>query len=821
MNEINMLFIKQFLPPDAKLLWLEEPNRRPAIISADLDGDNTQEIAAAYRWLDNNVIVIIKWFDGYWQPIFYIEGKGYGITYFDAAPITGGKAQNLIIGWQQGAIYSQLDIQEWTGNCFKSILQHEIYFSEIEVANMATKEGLDKKHEIALWTHDTGDAYVVELFQWDGEMLRPYKDAYPYYFVKVADYYKKQVVKQPEAAFYWYYLADAYTKSEHYNKALNAIEKAIKLNSTYPAIATLKELLDLILSKLNNDLHLYPAALKTAEGTKWGYINKDGTFVIKPQYDNAMDFQDNGLAVVGKGNLSGVIDRYDRFIVPLKYSSITQFTEGLAEVIDDSGFGVIDERGQVITTKSYSYIGMYQNGRAVFNNINEQGSYLYGYLDRKGREAIPMQYISANDFKDGQALVQIKNNQFALIGLNGEILFTYNHASVSNLGDGLLAFQPDTKSKYGYIDIHGNIVIQPKYSVALPFNKERAVVNTSVDISNKYGLIDKQGNFIIEPIYNDLNPIGEDRVAVGIALNPEQPYIGSKYAIADMINGNLLTDFIYTNVSNYNKGYASVSDGNNTFFLCKSGKVARSLPIIRGSGTLSFEGDLIKANVDYRVFYMNSDGKIIWQQNTVIPLNNQYKVIEAKYSPDKNYLVYYPQIVGVADENIQESVNEQLKVLSQVKSIEDQLPLDYTYSGDFSVTFFKKSLLVLELNSYLFYFGAAHGMPTQIHPNINLVNGKFYELKDLFKADSSYVKVLSDIIAEQIKNDPQYSYIFPGEYKGIEENQPFYVKEDALYIYFAPYEIAAYAAGFPTFRMPYTEIMSIINKEGEFWRSYH
>jgi tetratricopeptide (TPR) repeat protein len=570
--------MNQFLPPDAKLLWLEEPNRRPAILSADLDGDNTQEIAAAYRWHDNNGIVVVKWFNGYWQPISYIEGKGYGITYFDSARITEKKAQNLVIGWQLGAIYSQLDIQEWAGNSFRSLLQNEIYFSEIEVANMATKEGIDKKYEIALWTHDTGNAYTVEVYQWDGERLSPYPEAYPTYFIKVADYYSKQVAKLPDAAFYWYYLADAQAKSEQYNKALNSIENAIKLNSTYPSFETLVALLELILSKLNNDLHLYPAALKTAKGTKWGYVNKDGVFVIKPKYDNAMDFQDNGLAIVAKGDFSGIINRYGRFIVPLIYSSITEFTEGLAAVVDDSGFKVIDARGQVLTTKSYSYIGMYQNSRAVFSNMNEQGSYLYGYLDRQGTEVIPMQYISANDFKDGLALVQIKELEFALIGLNGENLFIYNYANVKNLGNGLLPFQLEPNSKYGYIDIIGNIVIQPQYSVALPFNKERAVVNTSVDVSNKYGLIDKEGNFIIEPIYNDINNIGEDRVAVGIAINPEEPYIGSRYAIADVVNGDLLTDFIYTNISNYNKGYLSVSDDRNTFFLDKNGKVAKSLP---------------------------------------------------------------------------------------------------------------------------------------------------------------------------------------------------------------------------------------------------
>jgi hypothetical protein len=813
--------MNQFLPPDAKLLLLEEPNRRPAILSADLDGDNTQEIAAAYRWHDNNGIVVIKWFNGYWQPVSYIEGKGYGITHFDSAPITGEKGQNLVIGWRIGAIYSLLDIQEWANNSFRSLLQNDFYFSEIEVANTAIKEGIDKKYEIALWTHDTGDAYAVEVYQWDGEKLRPYPEAYPAYFVKVADYYNKQVIKLPDAALYWYYLADAQAKSEQYNKALKSIEIAIKLNSSYPSLETLVALLEFILSKLNNDLHLYPAALKTVKGTKWGYINKNGIFVIKPQYDSAMDFQDNGLAIVVKGNVSGLIDRYGRYIVPLMYSSITEFNEGLAAVVDDFGFRVIDVRGQILTPKSYSYIGMYQDGRAVFSNMNEQGSTLYGYLDRQGTEVIPMQYLSAMDFKDELALVQIKERQFALIGLKGEILFTYNYANVSNLGDGLLPFQPEPNSKYGYIDIKGNVIIQPLYSVALPFSNERAVVNTSVDISNKYGLIDKEGNFIIKPIYNEIYTLGEDRVAVGIAINPEELYIGSKYAIADMINGNFLTDFIYTNISKYDKGYLSVSDDFNTFFLDKNGKVEKSLPIVKGSGTLSFEGDLIKANVDFRVYYMNKNGKIVWQQNTVISLNSQYKIIELKYNPVKDYLVYYPQIVGIANENIQKSINEQLKILSQVKPIIDQLPLDYSYSGDFSARFFKKSLLVLELDGYQYYFGAAHGMPTQIYPSINLINGHFYELNDLFKSDSNYVKVLGDIITEQIENDPQYSYIFPDVYKGIAEDQPFYVKEDALYIYFTPYEIAPYAAGFPTFRIPYTEIMTIINKEGEFWRAYH
>lgn len=89
-------------------------------------------------------------------------------------------------------------------------------------------------------------------------------------------------------------------------------------------------------------------------------------------------------------------------------------------------------------------------------------------------------------------------------------------------------------------------------------------------------------------------------------------------------------------------------------------------------------------------------------------------------------------------------------------------------------------------------------------------------LADLFKKDSDYLKVLSDIIAGQIEHDKQYSYVFPDAYKGISADQPFYINDEFIYIYFAPYEIGPYAAGFPTFKIPYEEINDIIDTQGEF-----
>jgi hypothetical protein len=40
-------------------------------------------------------------------------------------------------------------------------------------------------------------------------------------------------------------------------------------------------------------------------------------------------------------------------------------------------------------------------------------------------------------------------------------------------------------------------------------------------------------------------------------------------------------------------------------------------------------------------------------------------------------------------------------------------------------------------------------------------------------------------------------------------------------IYFYPYEIAAYAAGFPEFEIPFEDLTDYIDTEGAFWKSFH
>jgi hypothetical protein len=567
-------------------------------------------------------------------------------------------------------------------------------------------------------------------------------------------------------------------------------------------------------------VYLFPVTIKEVGGNKWGYINAKGKIILSPIYEHGGDFQDNGLAIVQLMDHSGVIDEKGYFIVKPKYETINPFSEGRATVITPKGFKVIDESGKETTPRTYSFIGDYKDGRAIIADTDEHGQYLYGYLNRRGKEVFPLSYVMASNFQDGKAVVQNSDGTYSLIGLAGKVFKTYSYAFVGNYGDGLMTFQKTKGGTYGYIDEKGEIVIESQFSSAQAFIDGRAIVQVTRDEKEFYGLIDQKGHFVLKPYYQTIEYLGEGRVAIGKAIVPNKPYMGTVYAIADL-DGHILTGFLFNRMTKFEDGIASATNDHSIFFIDRNGKRIESLPIMQGSGEMHFDKTLIKAEVDFRLIYFTKKGELVWQQNQVIPLNNQFSVKENKYRPNKDYLVYYPQVKGVQDEKIQSNVNQSLKDFFAVKFVPTHKQLDSNYTGDFEVTFYEKNLLVMEKTGYDYPFGSAHGMPIKKYVHIDLKSGVFYQLNDLFKPGSPYIKTISDIILDQIKSSDNYSYVFLDRYKGIRADQPFFLTEGMLNVYFNPYEIAPYAAGFPTFAIPFEEIMTIINRSGDFWRSFH
>ena len=123
----------------------------------------------------------------------------------------------------------------------------------------------------------------------------------------------------------------------------------------------------------------------------------------------------------------------------------------------------------------------------------------------------------------------------------------------SCFNEGLCSFS--VKSKWGFVDKNGNVVIQPKYDFASGFHEGLAVVR----MNNKYGFIDKNGSLIIECKFQDATDFHEG--VARIEINNKVGYINNL--------GRIIISPIYDNGSHFNGGVAmisSISKSNNMQF---------------------------------------------------------------------------------------------------------------------------------------------------------------------------------------------------------------------------------------------------------------
>ena len=577
------------------------------------------------------------------------------------------------------------------------------------------------------------------------------------------------------------------------------------------------------------DNALYPAPVLTSSGDNWGYIDGNGTFSIKPGYSFAGEFNDKGVAIVANGTSQydvckvRFINKSGKVIAGPFSSYIPEFRNGLAilrGVSEDSV--VVDSSGKVLLKTKYRVID-YQDGMLSFydNKLH------YGFMDLKGKVVIPAKYFSVNNFEKGKAVVEVSPGKYSVINKTGKVIEEFKYYNTYSSSEGVTSYYDEKSKKTGYKFYNGTIAIQPLFYTAGPFKDGYAVVEIESDKSaNKYGLIDKKGTYVIKPEYSGINYVGSGLYAVSIYS--DIPY--SSYYLPKALfnsNGEQLSDFKYYRIGEFQNDYATACDSTSTFFIDKMGNIVDKLPKLQGIGEMKFTGNVLQAKLDSNLTYMKESGEVIWQKDNSIPLQNGIKVKKVSFRP--NYLTYieYPELSGMKNTAVQNSINDKLKAeflnnLGSESSDDEEYPEELTRK--FTVTV-NKDLLIIDKNGYWYPVGAAHGMPAQDYLYIDLKAGVFYQLKDLFKPGSNYTDKLTSLVKNQILLDERVGTIAGGlayfnTNVTVTEDQPFILGSDSLKIYYYPYEIAAYAAGFPEFEIPYGQISSIIDTKGAFWNAF-
>ena len=148
-----------------------------------------------------------------------------------------------------------------------------------------------------------------------------------------------------------------------------------------------------------------------------------------------------------------------------------------------------------------------------------------------------------------------------MVSLLGEINLSYYHDLY------------DVAGLWGWINLEGKEVIEPKYVYAMNFCGDYAIVckgNWTIDDNGKYwcyneqwGVIDKNENEIVPLIYDDeLNFVSEDKVAVKDGHVENGTWIDGTWKIFDINQGKeIFTTDDSLKYSEYKDGYLTIYDG--------------------------------------------------------------------------------------------------------------------------------------------------------------------------------------------------------------------------------------------------------------------
>lgn len=221
-----------------------------------------------------------------------------------------------------------------------------------------------------------------------------------------------------------------------------------------------------------------------------------------------------GLApAVGKnGRLyqKGYIDRNGKWVIKPEFLLAGRFSQGIAEVKKGTWRQhetyYIDRTGQRVAA---DHVARHRAGLEVFKRGNR-----YGYKDATtGQVVIEPQWDEAAAFSEGVACVKLfKAGGTRYIDMTGRVVILPNSFTGRSFHNGLAVATRHGSDKWGFIDHKGTFVIEPRFSETYDFSQGLA----HVLLNGKHGFIDARGNEVVPLWYEEADRFSEGLAAVRV-----------------------------------------------------------------------------------------------------------------------------------------------------------------------------------------------------------------------------------------------------------------------------------------------------------------
>ena len=297
------------------------------------------------------------------------------------------------------------------------------------------------------------------------------------------------------------------------------------------------------------------------------YVTIDGKRLCNLDFDYIDDFHEGLAAVSVFGWGYGYVDKDMNFVIPLEFNRASSFVNGKAKVNRDDEdelydeWCFIDKTGCIIdieknsNVEEYEEIGDFHEGLCrvstlklrlfdlAYHSDNDDIAGIWGFVNEEGKIVIEPQYIFANDFEDGFAIV-----------CKGKWTIDKKWDNRCNTGK-----YWREEEKWGAIDKTGKEVIpfifdEIKYFID---TRDAFIVHYGGWQEGHWGVIDNRGNWLADPVFEDIDYEYQDGL---FAFYKEDKWSGDNVplGIYDVKQKKVIFEPQFTDVTFYEDGWIRV-----------------------------------------------------------------------------------------------------------------------------------------------------------------------------------------------------------------------------------------------------------------------
>lgn len=418
----------------------------------------------------------------------------------------------------------------WVMQINSLITENHTYKDKLEAAVSVQEKGLYQKAIILF------EELLSEKENMDVRMM--WLDTYRLAFadgVVSGDEYEDAVLKMchlfPGDAAYWEEIMQHYMNEGNYNAARSLYKKCIAENVVSENLTTLLQDIRYafkIKSKTYTEFTRSPTGYYAAyDGNKWSALDPTGSMISEEYYTYIGPFnaEQEWLCVSDKRqciyNADGVIES----IITNDVIQTGAHGNGMIPFkVKDKQWRFLDGSTDTFCSGIFEAVSNCQNGiAAVFSNgkwvLADTKMYLINDLQFED-----IKLHSNMDYFFENIMIASANGSYGIYDNQGNLKNEFSCKDADVYMGEYIAFL-DINGKWGYVDIDGNIVIEPRFEKAKSFSGDLA----AIQLNGKWGFIDTKGEVVIEPQFLDADYFNDSGACMVSLEDGEYHFLQLKY----------------------------------------------------------------------------------------------------------------------------------------------------------------------------------------------------------------------------------------------------------------------------------------------------